>query len=237
MTILEAQHITKTYTIGERQVDVLKDISLTIDTGEVVAIVGSSGSGKSTLLSLLSGLDQPTKGRIWVQAEDITDKTEDELAPLRNRTLGFVFQSFHLVPSLTALENVTFPAELKGDPQAYAKAERLMRQVGIWDRAGNFPHQLSGGEKQRVAICRALINDPQVIFADEPTGNLDSTNSAEILKLLFELHREKKTTLVLVTHDMRIAKMAERVIPLEDGAILGAEAFSELERAAPYSSL
>ena len=203
----------------------------------MVAIVGSSGSGKSTLLSLLSGLDQPTKGRIWVKAEDITDKTEDELAPLRNRTLGFVFQSFHLVPSLTALENVTFPAELNGDPQAYAKAERLMRQVGIWDRAGNFPHQLSGGEKQRVAICRALINDPQVIFADEPTGNLDSTNSTEILKLLFELHREKKTTLVLVTHDMRIAKMAERVIPLEDGAILGAEAFSELERSAPYSSL
>lgn len=237
MTILEAQHITKTYTIGERQVDVLKDISLAIDTGEVVAIVGSSGSGKSTLLSLLSGLDQPTKGRIWVQAEDITDKTEDELAPLRNRTLGFVFQSFHLVPSLTALENVTFPAELNGDPQAYGKAERLMRQVGIWERAGNFPHQLSGGEKQRVAICRALINDPQVIFADEPTGNLDSTNSTEILKLLFDLHREKKTTLVLVTHDMRIAKMAERVIPLEDGVILGADALAELERAAPYSSL
>jgi len=237
MTILEAQNITKTYTIGERQVDVLKDISLAIDTGEVVAIVGSSGSGKSTLLSLLSGLDQPTKGRIWIQAEDITDKTEDELAPLRNRTLGFVFQSFHLVPSLTALENVTFPAELNGDPQAYAKAERLMQQVGIWERAGNFPHQLSGGEKQRVAICRALINDPQVIFADEPTGNLDSTNSTEILKLLFDLHREKKTTLVLVTHDMRIAKMAERVIPLEDGVILGDDALAQLERAAPYSSL
>jgi putative ABC transport system ATP-binding protein len=237
MTILEAQHITKTYTIGERQVDVLKDISLTIDTGEVVAIVGSSGSGKSTLLSLLSGLDQPTKGRIWVQAEDITDKTEDELAPLRNRTIGFVFQSFHLVPSLTALENVTFPAELNNDPQAYAKAERLMRQFGIWERAGNFPHQLSGGEKQRVAIGRALINDPQVIFADEPTGNLDSTNSAEILKLLFDLHREKQTTLVLVTHDMRIAKMAERVIPLEDGVILGEEALTELESATPYTSL
>jgi putative ABC transport system ATP-binding protein len=237
MTILEAQHITKTYTIGERQVDVLKDISLTIDTGEVVAIVGSSGSGKSTLLSLLSGLDQPTKGRIWVQAEDITDKTEDELAPLRNRTIGFVFQSFHLVPSLTALENVTFPAELNNDPQAYAKAERLMRQFGIWERAGNFPHQLSGGEKQRVAIGRALINDPQVIFADEPTGNLDSTNSTEILKLLFDLQREKQTTLVLVTHDMRIAKMADRVIPLEDGAILGKGALTELESATPYTSL
>ncbi len=237
MNILEAQHVTKTYTIGERQVDVLKDISLTIDTGEVVAIVGSSGSGKSTLLSLLSGLDQPTKGRIWVQAEDITDKTEDELAPLRNRMLGFVFQSFHLVPSLTALENVTFPAELNGDPQAYAKAERLMRQVGIWERSGNFPHQLSGGEKQRVAICRALINDPQVIFADEPTGNLDSSNSTDILKLLFDLHREKQTTLVLVTHDMRIAKLAERVIPLEDGVILDSDSLAELERATPYTSV
>jgi putative ABC transport system ATP-binding protein len=237
MSILEAQHITKTYTIGERQVDVLKDISMVVDTGEVVAIVGSSGSGKSTLLSILSGLDQPTKGRIWIQAEDITDKTEDELAPLRNRTLGFVFQSFHLVPSLTALENVTFPAELNGDPQAYAKAERLMRHVGIWQRSRNFPHQLSGGEKQRVAICRALINDPQVIFADEPTGNLDSTNSTEILKLLFDLHREKQTTLVLVTHDMRIAKMAERIIPLEDGIILGTEALAVMEHAAPFTSL
>jgi len=237
MSILEAQHVTKTYTIGERQVDVLKDISMVVDTGEVVAIVGSSGSGKSTLLSLLSGLDQPTKGRIWVQAEDITDKTEDELAPLRNRTLGFVFQSFHLVPSLTALENVTFPAELNGDPQAYAKAERLMRQVGIWERSGNFPHQLSGGEKQRVAICRALINDPQVIFADEPTGNLDSSNSTDILKLLFDLHREKQTTLVLVTHDMRIAKLAERVIPLEDGVILDSDSLAELERATPYTSV
>ncbi len=237
MSILEAQHVTKTYTIGERQVDVLKDISMEVDTGQVVAIVGSSGSGKSTLLSLLSGLDQPTKGRIWFQGEDITEKTEDDLAPLRNHTIGFVFQSFHLVPSLTALENVTFPAELNGDPQAHAKAERLMRQVGIWERAGNFPHQLSGGEKQRVAICRALINDPQVIFADEPTGNLDSTNSTEILKLLFDLHREKQTTLVLVTHDMRIAKMAERIIPLEDGIILDPEALAVMEQAAPYTSL
>lgn len=221
MIILEAKNITKTYTIGDRQVDVLKDVSLQIAVGEVVAIVGSSGSGKSTLLSLLSGLDQPDKGRIWVEGQDITDKSEDELAPLRNRTIGFVFQSFHLVPSLTALENITFPAELNGDSQAYTKAEVLLKRVGIWERAYNFPHQLSGGEKQRVAICRALINNPKIIFADEPTGNLDSTNSQEILKLLFELHHEQGTTLVLVTHDMSIAKLADRIIPLDDGMIKG----------------
>lgn len=229
MIILEAQNITKTYTIGDRQVDVLKDVSLQIAVGEVVAIVGSSGSGKSTLLSLLSGLDQPDKGRIWVEAQDITDKSEDELAPLRNRTIGFVFQSFHLVPSLTALENITFPAELNGDSQAYAKAEVLLRRVGIWERAHNFPHQLSGGEKQRVAICRALINNPKIIFADEPTGNLDSTNSQEILKLLFELHREQGTTLVLVTHDMSIAKLADRIIPLDDGMIRGPKPITSQE--------
>ena len=220
MILLETQNLTKTYKIGERQVDVLKDVSLKIEAGETVAIMGSSGSGKTTLLSLLSGLDQPTNGRVWVEAEDITDKTEDELAPLRNQTIGFVFQSFHLVPSLTAIENIMFPAELDADPMAQAKAETLMKRVGIWDRAHNFPHQLSGGEKQRVAICRALINEPKIVFTDEPTGNLDSANSAEILDLLFELHREQGATLVLVTHDMNIANMADRVIHLRDGEIV-----------------
>jgi len=219
MKILEAQNVSKTYKIGERKLDVLKDVSLSVEAGEVVAIVGSSGSGKSTLLSLLSGLDQPTRGRIFVDAQDITDKSEDELAPLRNRTIGYVFQSYHLVPSLNAIENIMFPAELHGDAQAEAKARALLQRVGILERAENFPHQLSGGEKQRVAICRALINEPRIVFADEPTGNLDSVNSSEILKLLFDLHREKQTTLVLVTHDMSIARMADRVIPLRDGEI------------------
>ena len=237
MPILEAQHITKTYKIGERKIDVLKDISLKIEAGEVVAIVGSSGSGKSTLISMLSGLDQPTRGRIFVESQDITDKTEDELAPLRNRTIGFVFQSFHLVPSLTAMENITFPAELNGDPQAYAKAEALLRRVGIWERADNFPHQLSGGEKQRVAICRALINQPSIIFADEPTGNLDSANSTEILNLLFELHREKESTLVLVTHNMEIARMADRVVPLQDGEIVGEQVFQPVKDAPTFASV
>jgi putative ABC transport system ATP-binding protein len=219
MNVLETKNLTKTYTIREQQVDVLKDVSLKIDAGEIVAIVGSSGSGKTTLLSLLSGLDQPSIGRVLVQGQDITDKTEDELAPVRNQTVGFVFQSFHLVPSLTAIENIMFPAELNGDPQACIKAQRLMKRVGIWNRRDNFPHQLSGGEKQRVAICRALINQPEIVFADEPTGNLDSTNSADILELLFELQREQGTTLVLVTHDMNIARLADRVIQLRDGEI------------------
>ena len=237
MPILEAQHITKTYKIGERKIDVLKDISLKIEAGEVVAIVGSSGSGKSTLISMLSGLDQPTRGHIFVNSQDITDKTEDELAPMRNRTIGFVFQSFHLVPSLTAIENITFPAELNDDPQAYVKAEALLRRVGIWERADNFPHQLSGGEKQRVAICRALINQPSIIFADEPTGNLDSANSTEILNLLFELHREKESTLVLVTHNMEIARMADRVVPLQDGEIVGEQVFQPVKDAPTFASV
>ncbi len=219
MSILSTRNLTKTYTIGDRALDVLKDISLDIEVGEFVAIVGSSGSGKTTLLGMLSGLDQPTAGRVLIDSEDVTEKTEDELAPVRNRTIGFIFQSFHLVPSLSAIENVMFPAELGKDPSARQKAEQLLKRVGIFDRADNYPHQLSGGEKQRVAICRALINEPRILFADEPTGNLDSKNSTEILNLLFELHREKKTTLVLVTHDMSIANLAERIIPLQDGRI------------------
>jgi putative ABC transport system ATP-binding protein len=230
MSILEAQNITKTYKIGERKLDVLKNVSLKIEVGEVVAIVGSSGSGKSTLLSLLSGLDQPTNGRVWVESQDITDKSEDELAPLRNRMIGYIFQSFHLVPSLNAIENIMFPAELNGDSQARVKARALLKRVGILERAENFPHQLSGGEKQRVAICRALINKPKIIFADEPTGNLDTANGSEILKLLFDLHREKRATLVLVTHDMGIAKMADRVIPLRDGEIEASWSFQTLDQ-------
>jgi putative ABC transport system ATP-binding protein len=221
MIVLETQNLTKTYKIRERNVDVLKDVSLKIKEREIVAIVGDSGSGKTTLLSLLSGLDQPSSGRIWIQGQDVTGKSEDELAPVRNHTIGYVFQSFHLVPSLTAIENIMFPAELDHDEQASSKAETLMKRVGIWDRTDNFPHQLSGGEKQRVAICRALINEPEIVFADEPTGNLDSTNSREILDLLFELQREKGTTLVLVTHDMEIASMANRIIQLHDGKIIG----------------
>jgi len=217
--VLEAIEVSKVYTIGDRRIPVVDRVSLSVLAGECLVVAGSSGSGKTTLLSLLSGLDKPTSGRVRVLEKDITDMGEDELAPLRNEGIGFVFQSFHLIPSLTALENVMFPAELKGDLAAHTKAQSLLRRVGLTDRGGNFPHQLSGGEKQRVAICRALINDPAIVFADEPTGNLDSSNGEAILSLLLELHRERQTTLVIVTHNAEIAGLADRVITLQDGKI------------------
>jgi putative ABC transport system ATP-binding protein len=217
---LEARNVSKINTVDKREICVLDQVSLTIQRGEFVVIMGSSGSGKTTLLSLLSGLDNPTQGRVLVEEQDITDWSEDQLAPLRNETIGFVFQSFHLVPSLSALENVMFPAELHGDRQARAKATTLLTRVGLTERKSNFPHQLSGGEKQRVAICRALINQPRILFADEPTGNLDSKNGTAILDLLVDLHAEQQTTLVLVTHSPEIAARAERVIFLQDGRLV-----------------
>jgi len=223
VNILEAKNVSKTYTIEDRQLCVLDNVSLAIDGGEFAVIQGSSGSGKSTLLSLLSGLDSPSTGRIIVAGQDITDWSEDQLAPLRNATIGFVFQSFHLVPSLSALENVMFPAELRQDRQARKKAEFLLDRVGLSARRANFPHQLSGGEKQRVAICRALVNDPQILFADEPTGNLDSKNGAAILASLLDLHRERQTTLVLVTHSPEIANRADRLITMQDGRVISDE--------------
>ena len=218
--ILEADHVTKSYAIAERQIAVLDDVSFAIAPGEFVVIMGSSGSGKSTLLSILSGLDQPTRGRVRIDGTDITDWSEDQLAPVRNKVLGFVFQSFHLVPSLNAVENIAFPAELAGDPQARKRAQALLDRVGLGGRATNFPHQLSGGEKQRVAICRALVNQPKIIFADEPTGNLDSRNGAGILELLVELHHERQATLVLVTHSPEVAERADRTIVLADGKVV-----------------
>ena len=216
-THLQAYHLAKSYTIDERPITVLDDISLAVAIGEFLVIEGESGSGKSTLLSLLSGLDKPDRGRIVLDGTDITDLDEDALAPFRNRTIGFVFQSFHLIPSLTALENVMFPAELNGDRMAADNALTLLDRVGLTPRRQNFPHQLSGGEKQRVAICRAMINKPKIIFADEPTGNLDSSNGATILRLLLQLRKEHDTTLVLATHSGEIASKADRAIRLTDG--------------------
>ena len=220
MEVLEAKGIVKTYAVGSRMIPVLDHVSLSVSEAELLVVKGSSGSGKTTLLTLLSGLDKPTSGRVFLEGRDITDLREDDLAPLRNTTIGFVFQSFHLVPSLTALENIMFPAELRRDVDARQKAEALLARVGLTERSDNFPHQLSGGEKQRVAICRALINEPRIVFADEPTGNLDSVNGQAILDLLLELHGERKTTLVLVTHSMEIARVADRVITLQDGRIV-----------------
>lgn len=218
-SILKADNISKHYTIGERRAVVLDRVSMRLDAGEFAVVSGPSGSGKSTLLTILSGLDKPSDGRVWIAGEDITDRDENGLAPLRNRLIGFVFQAFHLVPSLTSLENVMFPAELNRDPDAGKKASRLLERVGLWERRHNRPEQLSGGEKQRVAICRALINTPRLVFADEPTGNLDSENSREVLELLLELQQEFDTALLLATHSSVIAERADRLLSLHDGRL------------------
>ena len=220
MPVVEAKNLTKTYTIADRQIRVLDNVSLSVAAGEILVIAGSSGSGKTTLLSLLSGLDKPSSGKVLLENKDITDTSEDDLAPLRNEFIGFIFQSFHLVPSLTALENVMFPAEIRRDPLARDKAAHLLNRVGMQKRSTNYPQQLSGGEMQRVAICRAVINNPKVIFADEPTGNLDSENGKAVLELLLEFQQERRTTLVLVTHSADIARIAHRMIVLKDGRIL-----------------
>ena len=219
MNIIEAKRVTKTYTVDHRKIHVLDDVSLSVSESEFLVVEGSSGSGKTTLLSLLSGLDKPTSGQVFLQEKDITDKSEDDLAQLRKNMIGFVFQSFHLIPSLTAIENIMFPAELNRDPAAREKAKKLLQRMGLDKRSGNFPHQLSGGEMQRVAMCRALINNPKIIFADEPTGNLDSENGRAILELLLEYQKDSRTTMVLVTHSIDIAKMADRMIVLQDGRI------------------
>ncbi len=219
MAILEAHHITKTYTIDQRSIKVLDDVSLSVSSNEFVVITGSSGSGKTTLLSLLSGLDKPSSGRIFIDQQNITGASEDTLAPLRNRIIGFVFQSFHLVPSMTAKENIMFPAELKGDAHAADKADQLLQRVGLESRSDNLPSQLSGGEKQRIALCRAMINHPKLLFADEPTGNLDSENGKIVLSQLIDLKNDQGATLILVTHNPEIAKAADRVLVLTDGRL------------------
>lgn len=223
MSILEVQEISKNYRVGDRSIQVLDDVSLSVPAGEFVVIQGSSGSGKTTLLSIISGLDRPDQGRVRVDGAELTEMDEEALAPLRNRSFGFVFQSFHLVPSLSALENVAFPAELNRDGDASERAEALLARVGMDHRKENFPHQLSGGEKQRVALCRALINNPAILFADEPTGNLDSENSAAILALLAEIRQEREITLVLVTHSPEVADAADRVVTLRDGRVVSEE--------------
>jgi putative ABC transport system ATP-binding protein len=219
MTILEARHLTKTYQVDHRRIKVLDDVSLEVAAGEFLVITGASGSGKTTLLTLLSGLDHPSSGEVLIDHRDITGATEDELAPMRNELIGFVFQSFHLVPSMTARENIMFPAELLGDARAAERADRLLRRMGLADRGDNLPSQLSGGEKQRVALCRAMINQPKLLFADEPTGNLDSKSGMAVLSQLVALKNEQGATLVMVTHNPDIAKAADRVLVIKDGCL------------------
>jgi putative ABC transport system ATP-binding protein len=221
MTLLEARNITKTYSVDRRTISVLNNVSLRADKGEFIVITGSSGSGKTTLLTVLSGLDHPTTGQVLIDNRDITAATEEDLAPLRNRTIGFVFQSFHLVPSMTAMENIMFPAELMGAADAAKRAAQLLSRVGLSNRADNLPSQLSGGEKQRVALCRALVNRPKLLFADEPTGNLDSENGKTVLTQLIDLKNEHGATLVMVTHNPEVAQAADRVLTLKDGHLTG----------------
>ncbi|NUO38721.1 MAG: ABC transporter ATP-binding protein [Gemmatimonadaceae bacterium] len=222
--MLEARQLTKEYRSGEHTLTVLRDVSFTIPDGAFVAIVGPSGSGKTTLLGLLAGLDVPTRGSVWLDGADLTHLSEDKRAQLRGAKVGFVFQSFQLIPTLTALENVQVPLELRGDDGAPARARELLARVGLGDRTDHFPNQLSGGEQQRVAIARAFSNAPRLLFADEPTGNLDSDTGERIVELLLTLNRESGTTIVFVTHDLTLAGRAQRVIRLADGAVVSDDA-------------
>ena len=209
--------VSKTVESGGRPLTILHPLDLTIASGEFLAIVGPSGSGKSTLLGLLAGLDAPSTGSVRIDDVDITRLTEDALARLRGEKIGFVFQFFHLVPSLTAFENILVPMEIAGRAGAAARARLLLDEVGLSDRGHHYPSQLSGGEQQRVAIARALANDPPIVLADEPTGNLDSTTGRHILDLLLSVRRARQSTLVLVTHDAEIAALADERLVLRDG--------------------
>jgi putative ABC transport system ATP-binding protein len=218
--MIELRDVSKTVTSGTHPLTILQPLTMTIPKGQFVAIVGASGSGKSTLLGLIAGLDAPSSGSVLIDGTDITRLGEDELAKLRGEKIGFVFQFFHLIPSLTAYENVLVPMEIAGSPDAAGRARRLLDEVGLTDRGHHYPSQLSGGEQQRVALARALANDPPILLADEPTGNLDTTNGRHILELLQGIHRARQTTLVLVTHDRELAAVAEARIVLRDGAVV-----------------
>lgn len=220
-SIIDVQHVSKTLSSASRRVEILRDVSLAIPKGQIVAIMGASGSGKSTLLGLMAGLDSVSAGRIVLDGVDITDLSEDNLAKVRGRKIGFVFQSYQLVPTLTAEENVLLPAELSGmRGDLRSRVRELLDRVGLADRASHYPVQLSGGEQQRVALARAFMTSPPILMADEPTGNLDSANGDHVLELLLRLNREEETTLVLVTHDPKLAGCAERIITLKDGRVL-----------------
>jgi len=215
--ILDVQRLTKTYRTGSGVLTVLKEISFTLPQGATCSILGPSGSGKSTLLGLCAGLDRPTSGSVLLSGNPLADCSEDERARIRNQHVGFVFQNFQLIPTLTALENVTVPMELRGDRTARSLGMDLLKRVGLGERVEHYPSQLSGGEQQRVALARAFINRPQVLFADEPTGNLDAETSGGIIEIMFELNRSAGTALVLVTHDPDVAKLTERTIRLRNG--------------------
>jgi putative ABC transport system ATP-binding protein len=217
--MIRAESLSKEYLSGGQPLRVLKDITFTIAPGEIVSIVGPSGSGKTTLLGLLAGLDRASSGRVILDGQDLTTLSEDGLARFRGARVGFVFQSFHLLPTLTALENVQVPLELVGQ-EAEGRAHELLARVGLSGREHHYPTQLSGGEQQRVALARAFCNRPRILFADEPTGNLDAVTGAKVVDIMFGLNREFGTTTVMVTHDLELAAKAQRTIRLADGAVV-----------------
>jgi len=221
--VLRAEDVSKQVTSPEGTLTILSDVSLAIPAGETVALVGASGAGKSTLLAILAGLDEPSSGRVWLNGTEITALDEDGRAAARSRHVGFVFQSFHLVPSLTAIENVMLPLELLGNRHAHAQALEVLEKVGLAARARHYPRQLSGGEQQRVAIARAFVTRPPILFADEPTGNLDAATGERIIKLLFDLNMETRATLVLVTHDQELAARCQRIVRIDAGRITEAD--------------
>jgi putative ABC transport system ATP-binding protein len=218
--ILEVQGLTKSYVTGAGQLTVLRDISFTLAAGATCSILGPSGSGKTTLLGLAAGLDLPTSGFVRLDGIDLGEIGEDERARVRNQSVGFVFQNFQLIPTLTALENVSVPLELRGDGSARQLGLELIERVGLGERRDHYPAQLSGGEQQRVALARAFINRPKILFADEPTGNLDAETSAKVIEVMLELNRTSGTALVLVTHDPEIAGLTERIIRLRNGEMV-----------------
>ena len=215
--MIELRGVSKTVMSGDRPLTILHPLDFSIPSGQFVAIVGPSGSGKSTLLGLLAGLDSPTTGEVLVDGTDITKLGEDDLARLRGANIGFVFQFFHLVPSLTAFENILVPMEIARRRDAVARARQLLDEVGLADRGHHYPSQLSGGEQQRVAIARALANDPPIVLADEPTGNLDTTTGRHVLELLLNVRKSRQTTMILVTHDAELAALADARLVLRDG--------------------
>jgi putative ABC transport system ATP-binding protein len=218
--VIELRGVSRSVASGSGILTILHPTDLIVPAGRVVTIVGASGSGKSTLLGLIAGLDAPSSGNIFIDGVDITTLSEDALARLRGSKIGFVFQSFHLLPSLTALENVLVPIEIAGGADPLRRARALLAEVGLSDRGHHYPSQLSGGEQQRVAIARALANDPAILLADEPTGNLDSTTGKQVIDLLLEIHTSRRTTLVVVTHDPEIAAIADTTVSLRDGRIV-----------------
>ena len=218
--VLEARDLTRKVNSPEGELTIVSDVSLQIGSGETVALVGASGAGKSTLLAMLAGLDTPSTGQVWLDGQELTRIDEDARAALRANRVGFVFQAFHLVPSLTALENVMLPLELSGRGDAAQTARTMLARVGLAERVGHYPRQLSGGEQQRVALARASVTRPAVLFADEPTGNLDTTTGESICQLLFKLNREAGTTLLLVTHNNQLASRCERCLTMSAGRLV-----------------